>query len=58
MKKISNIFNHNLSEYFIINKNKNKSDNRKKNEYLITQNLNGNNMVISRNKEINTKKII
>ena len=54
--KISNIFNRNFSKYFIINKNKNKSTNRKKYEYLIIQNLNGNNMVISRNKEINTKK--
>lgn len=52
----SNIFNHNFSEYFIINKNKNKSNNRKKNDNLITKNLSGNNMLISRNKEINNKK--
>jgi hypothetical protein len=52
----SNIFNHNFSEYFIINRNKNKSTNRKKNDYLITKNLSGNNMIISRNKEINKKK--
>ena len=53
----SNIFNHNFSEYFIINKNKNKSTNRKKNnDYLITKNLSGNNMIISRNKEINNRK--
>ena len=52
----SNIFNHNFSEYFIINKNKNKSNNRKKNNYLITKNLSGNNMIISRNKEISNRK--
>ena len=52
----SKIFNHNFSEYFIINKNKNKSTNRKKNDNLITKNLSGNNMIISRNKEINKKK--
>ena len=52
----SNIFNHNFSEYFIINKNKNKSTNRKKNNYLITKNLSGNNMIISRNKEISNRK--
>ena len=52
----SNIFNHNFSEYFIINKNKNKSNNRKKNDNLITKNLSGNNMLISRNNEINNKK--
>ena len=52
----SNIFNHNFSEYFIINKNKNKSTYRKKNENLISKNLSGNNMVISRNKEIINKK--